>query len=187
MERKLGVNEKLAVYLLERKAATIIARASITPEAQLIERARYGGKVGPDKRRTILTYTAVGFLIALALAVARMVFFERIESTSELRESVEAPVIAGIPFYKEMGDDPVACRADSRSAVTESFRALRTNLQYLLAKEGANVILVSSLHPQEGKSFVSANLASILAKAGKKVALVDFDMHKPRVHTYMAQ
>ena len=67
MERKLGVNEKLAVYLLERKAATIIARASITPEAQLIERARYGGKVGPDKRRTILTYTAVGFLITLAL------------------------------------------------------------------------------------------------------------------------
>ena len=185
MERKLGVNEKLAVYLLERKAATIIARASITPEAQLIERARYGGMVGPDKRRTILTYAAVGFLIALAIAVARMVFFERIESTSELRESVEAPVIAGIPFYKEMGDDPIACRADNRSAVTESFRALRTNLQYLLAKEGANVILVSSLHPQEGKSFVSANLASILAKAGKEVALVDFDMHKPRLHTYM--
>ena len=84
-----------------------------------------------------------------------------------------------------MGDDPIACRADSRSAVTESFRALRTNLQYLLAKEGANVILVSSLHPQEGKSFVSANLASILGKAGKKVALVDFDMHKPKVHHYM--
>ena len=185
MERKLGVNEKLAVYLLERKAATIIARASITPEASLIERARYAGKVGPDKRRTILTYTAVGFLLALALGVARMVFFERIESTSELREAVDAPVIAGIPFYEDMGDDPIACRADSRSAVTESFRALRTNLQYLLAKEGANVVLVSSLHPQEGKSFVSANLASILAKAGKNVALVDFDMHKPRVHHYM--
>ena len=185
MERKLGVNEKLSVYLLERKAATIIARASIVPEASLIERARYAGMVGPNKRKTILTYTAVGFLIALAMAFARMAFFERIESTSELREAVSAPVIAGIPFYKEMGDDPIACRADSRSAVTESFRALRTNLQYLLAKEGANVVLVSSLHPQEGKSFVSANLASILAKAGKKVALVDFDMHKPRVHTYM--
>ena len=185
MERKLGVNEKLAVYLLERKAATIIARASITPEASLIERARYAGKLGPDKQRTIWTYTAVGFLIALALAVARMVFFERIESTAELREVVEAPVIAGIPFYKDMGEDPIACRADSRSPVTESFRALRTNLQYLLAKEDANVILVSSLHSQEGKSFVSANLASLLAKARRKVALVDFDMHKPRVHQYM--
>ena len=185
MERKLGVNEKLAVYLLERRAATIIARASITPEASLIEKARYAGQVGPDKRRIVLMYTAIGFLIALALAVARMLFFSRIESMAELREVTQAPVIGGIPFYKDMGNDPIACRADSRSAVTESFRALRTNLQYLLAKEGANVILVSSLHPQEGKSFVSANLASILAKAGKGVALVDFDMHKPKVHHYM--
>ena len=68
MERKLGVNEKLALYLLERKAANIIARASITPEASLIERARYAGKVGPNKRRTILTYTATGLLLALILA-----------------------------------------------------------------------------------------------------------------------
>ena len=61
---------------------------------------------------------------------------------------------------------PSRC-ADSRSSVTEAFRALRTNLQYLLARR-AERDLVSSLHPQEGKSFVSANLASILAKAGKR-------------------
>ena len=185
MERKLGVNEKLAIYLLERKAATIIARASITPEARLIERARYTGLVGPDKGRTLLTYTLGALALALVLAVLRSVFFDRIDSMSELREIVDFPVIGGIPFFREMAQDPIAVRADSRSSVTEAFRALRTNLQYLLAKEGANVILVSSLHPQEGKSFVSANLASILAKAGKRVALVDFDMHKPKVHTYM--
>ena len=185
MERKLGVNEKLAIYLLERKAATIIARASITPEARLIERARHTGLVGPDKGRTLLTYTLGALALALALAVLRSVFFDRIDSMSELREIVDFPVIGGIPFFREMAQDPIAVRADSRSSVTEAFRALRTNLQYLLAKEGANVILVSSLHPQEGKSFVSANLASILAKAGKRVALVDFDMHKPKVHTYM--
>ena len=61
-------------------------------------------------------------------------------------------------------------------------RRLRTNLQYLLAKEGANTILVSSLHPGEGKSFVSSNLATVLAKTGKKVVLVDLDMHKPKIH-----
>ena len=106
MERKLGVNEKLAVYLLEREGRHHHCPASITPEASLIERARYAGKVGPDKRRTILTYTAVGFLLALALGVARMVFFERIESTSELREAVDAPVIAGIPFTRTWATTP---------------------------------------------------------------------------------
>ena len=186
MERKLGVNEKLALYLLERKAATVIARASITPEARLIERARYTGLVGPDKSRTMMIYTIGALALALLLAVVRTIFFDRIDSMSELRELVEFPVIGGIPFFRDLAQDPIAVRADSRSSVTEAFRALRTNLQYLLAKEGANVILVSSLHPQEGKSFVSANLASILAKAGKRVALVDFDMHKPKVHAYMS-
>ena len=184
MERKLSVNEKLSLFLLEQKATTIIARANITPEASLIERARYGGLVGPNKQRTILTYVLAGFVIGVLLALIRLFFFARIESTGELREVAQFPVIGGIPYHKGVVDDPLAVRADNRSSVTESFRSLRTNLQYLLAKEGANVILVSSLHPSEGKSFVSANLASILAKAGKKVAMVDFDLHKPRVHVY---
>jgi len=185
MERKLAVNEKLAVYLLERKAATIIDRASITPEARMIETARYFGVVGPDKRRTIVTYTAVGLLIALAIGLIRMVFFERIESVTELKEVAEFPVLGSIPYFPTIDDDPIAVRADSRSAATEAFRSLRTNLQYLLAQEGANVILVSSLHPSEGKSFVAANLSSILAKAGKRVCLVDLDIHKPKTHKYM--
>ncbi|PCJ82671.1 MAG: hypothetical protein COA49_01010 [Bacteroidetes bacterium] len=184
MERKLAVNEKLSLFLLEQKATTIIARANITPEASLIERARYGGLVGPNKEKTILTYILAGFVLGLILALIRLFFFARIESTGELREIANFPVIGGIPFHKGIKEDPLAVRADNRSAVTEAFRALRTNLQYLLAKEGANVILVSSLHPSEGKSFVSSNLASILAKAGKKVAMIDLDLHKPRVHLY---
>ena len=184
MERKLSVNEKLSLFLLEQKATTIIARANITPEASLIERARFGGLVGPNKQRTILTYVLAGFVIGVLFALIRLFFFARIESTGELREIANFPVIGGIPYHKGVLEDPLAVRADNRSSVTESFRSLRTNLQYLLAKEGANVILVSSLHPSEGKSFVSANLASILAKAGKKVAMIDFDLHKPRVHNY---
>jgi len=184
MERKLSVNEKLSLFLLEKKATTIIARANITPEASLIERARYGGLVGPNKQRAILTYVLAGFVIGFLIALIRLFFFARIESTGELREVAKFPVIGGIPYHKGVIEDPLAVRADNRSSVTEAFRSLRTNLQYLLAKEGANVILVSSLHPSEGKSFVSANLASILAKAGKKVAMMDFDLHKPRVHDY---
>ncbi|HHZ96175.1 MAG TPA: polysaccharide biosynthesis tyrosine autokinase [Flavobacteriales bacterium] len=184
MERKLAVNEKLSLFLLEQKATTIIARANITPEASLIERARYAGLVGPNKQRTILTYVLAGFVLGIVIALIRLFFFARIDSTGELREVAKFPVIGGIPFHKGVSEDPLAVRADNRSSVTEAFRALRTNLQYLLAKEGANVILVSSLHPSEGKSFVSSNLASILAKAGKKVAMIDFDLHKPRIHEY---
>ena len=186
MERKLGVTKSsLCICSSERPPPSSPERASC-PEASLIERARYAGKVGPDKRRTILMYTAVGFLIALALAVARMVFFERIESDIRTARGGGGAVIAGIPFYKEMGDDPIACRAGQPQCCDRIVQRI-AHQSPIFAGQGRRQRhqLVSSLHPQEGKSFVSANLASILAKAGKKVALVDFDMHKPRVHTYM--
>ena len=79
MERKLSVNEKLSLFLLEKKATTIIARANITPEASLIERARYGGLVGQNKQRAILTYILAGFVIGFLFALIRLFFFARIE------------------------------------------------------------------------------------------------------------
>lgn len=182
MERKLTVNESMYVYLLEARAQNVIQRAGIAPEASIIEIARSAGVIGPNKQLTIRNYTIYGVLSALALALARMLLFERIESTQELREASSIPVVAGLPHYKDIDENTLAILADSRSQITEAFRSLRTNLQYLLAKEGANTILVSSLHPGEGKSFVSSNLATVLAKTGKKVVLVDLDMHKPKIH-----
>tara|TARA_B100000768_G_scaffold181445_1_gene204479 strand:- start:4081 stop:6513 length:2433 start_codon:yes stop_codon:yes gene_type:complete len=182
MERKLQVNEKLYVFLLESRAQNVISRAGIAPQAIIIEQARLGGIIGPDKRGTIRNNTLLGAIVALAFAFIRMMLFERLESTQELREASNISVVAGLPHYPDWEKNPITILADSRSQITEAFRSLRTNLQYLLSKEGANSILISSLHPGEGKSFVATNLATVLAKTGKKVALVDFDMHKPKVH-----
>ena len=182
MERKLQVNEKLYVFLLEARAQNVITRASITPQASIIEVARSNGIIGPNKGRTIRNYSIYGAIIALAISFLRMLLFDRLETTQELREITQLPVVAGLPNYAKIETHPLAILENSRAQITEAFRSLRTNLQYLLAQEGANTILVSSLHPGEGKSFVSSNLSTILAKTGKSVALVDFDMHKPKVH-----
>ncbi|MFT5957500.1 MAG: capsular exopolysaccharide synthesis family protein, partial [Flavobacteriales bacterium] len=182
IDRKLKVNENLYIFLLEKKANTVIARAAILPEASLVEEARSLGVVGPNKQKTIYLAVGIGLALAVIIGLIRTIFFERIENIREMKTISKLPVIGGIPNYTEINTDPIAILSAPRSNVSEAFRAIRTNLQYVLKEEGPKVIMVTSLHPGEGKTFTSSNLASVLAKAGKKVMLLDFDMHKPKIH-----
>ena len=72
---------------------------------------------------------------------------------------------------------------DPKSSISEMFRTLRTNLQFINNKQKLQSVLLTSTLPQEGKSFVSANLAVAFAQVGKKVILVDADMRKGRQYT----
>lgn len=183
IERKLTVNEKLYTFLLEKKANTIIARAGIIPQTSVIENARSLGIVGPDKKSFVYVSVGVGLILALLIGLIRLVFFERIESVRELKSISKLTIIGGIPNYVDIDADPIVIASNPRSNVSEAFRSVRTNMQFLLSNgDGPKVILITSLHASEGKTFVSANLAAVLAKASKKVLLLDFDMHKPKIH-----
>ena len=70
----------------------------------------------------------------------------------------------------------------SKSNVIEALRGVRTSLSYMNLERESKVFLITSIHPGEGKTFTSKNLASIYARSGKKVVLIDFDLHKPKVH-----
>lgn len=72
---------------------------------------------------------------------------------------------------------------DPKSPISETFRTLRTNLQFINHKEDIKTILITSTMPQEGKSFISANLAVTFAKADKKVLIIDADMRKGRQYS----
>ena len=182
LERKLNVNEELYTFLLEKKANTIIARAAIIPQTSIIEAARNMGIVGPDRDSIIYLWIAGGLLISILIGFMRMIFFEHIDHLRELKTLTKLPVIGGIPNYEDIEDNPISIESSPRGNVSESFRTLRTNLQYLFSDDRSKVILISSLHPGEGKTFVSTNLAATLAKASKRVLLLDFDLHKPKVH-----
>ncbi|MBK7297514.1 MAG: CpsD/CapB family tyrosine-protein kinase [Flavobacteriales bacterium] len=76
----------------------------------------------------------------------------------------------------------VVVDSDPKAAITESFRTVRTNLEYVPVENGkGKVVMVTSYRPNEGKTFCSVNLSAILAKAGKKVLLLELDLHKPKV------
>ena len=79
-------------------------------------------------------------------------------------------------------DSSIPVQDKPKSSFTESFRALRTNLDLLLGGEEKKAVLISSTISSEGKSFVASNLAISLAQLGKKVALLGLDLRKPKIH-----
>ncbi len=184
IKRDLEVNTRMYLYLLEKKTNALIARAGIIPQVRLVETASNMGVVQPDKRKIVNMFLLGGVLLAFFIAILRKLFFEKIENVSELAESTSLSVLGGLPFVKEK-ESKLIVRNKPKAQITESFRTLRTNLSYLgdFSKEKkAQKILISSFFPGEGKTFTSTNVASIMAMSDKKVVIVDFDLHKPKIH-----
>ena len=183
IKRELEVNNKMYLYLLEKKTNTLIARAGIIPQVRLVESASSLGVVQPDKSKLIRLFVLGGLVFALFIAVVRKLFFEKIETVNELASATSLTITGGIPLVKEV-DSKLIVTLKPKAQVTESFRTLRTNLSYLGENEKgkAKTILVSSFFPGEGKTFTSSNTAALIAMSDKKVLIIDFDLHKPKIH-----
>lgn len=186
IKRELDVNNKMYLFLLEKKTNSLIARAGIIPQVRLVESASQLGIVKPDKKKIKRMFFLGGVLLALFIALMRKLLFEKIQNVNELNEITNLSVIGGLPFVKEKESKLIVTKKP-KAQITESFRTLRTNLSYLgdLGEgEGkrAKKISVSSFFPGEGKTFTSTNISSILAMSDKKVVIVDFDLHKPKIH-----
>ncbi len=182
-QRKVKVNEKLYEFLLEKRANTVIARAGIIPQTKVIEAARSMGVVRPNKVKILYTFLVGGGLISLLLVFVRVLFYDRVDNADQLRSATSVPVFGEVILSDKAEENYVVVDSDPKAAITESFRTIRTNLEYLPATDTGRAVMVTSYRPNEGKTFCSVNLSAILAKAGKKVLLLELDLHKPKVGT----
>ncbi|TAL58435.1 MAG: polysaccharide biosynthesis tyrosine autokinase [Bacteroidetes bacterium] len=183
INRKIGVNEKMYLYLLEKRAETIIAKASIISDISIIESPHSIGIVKPELPKIYYTFTSLGLLVSLVIVFLRSILFGSIESVEDMRDLTNLPVVGEVFHAKEAKASYLVVDTQPRSFIAESFRALRTNLEYLSPDVKNKVILITSNSPSAGKTFCSVNLSAILAKGGKKVLLLELDLHKPKIHT----
>jgi polysaccharide biosynthesis transport protein len=141
--------------------------------------------IGPNKPMTILLSGAIGFALAAAAAYVIEFLDNTVKSPEEITSFIGAPIIGRIgefpdeqPSWKYVSDVP-------RSPVADSFRVLRTNLDFSNAAKPRKIFLVSSADLGEGKTTVASNLAAILAQADRKVILVDGDLRRPSLHQWL--
>lgn len=180
--RKLLVNEKLYEFLLEKRASTLIAKSGIVPQTKIIENARVISKISGKDIYSIFKFFAIGILFSILISLIIRTFFYRIRYVHELTDNTNFPVLGGVNNFEH--DNILNITIESKSMFVESLRNIRTSMNFLPTKKLSTCksFLITSIHPGEGKTFCSINLARIFASSGKRVLLIDFDMHKPKIH-----
>jgi len=137
----------------------------------------------------LVAHLAVGLLLGGALGVAlatlRRALETKVRGDDDVAEITDVPVVGTVPFDPQARTHPLTVQVDPLGPRAEAFRGLRTSLQFLDMQGTRRSVMVTSPMPSEGKSTSICNLAIALAQAGRRVALVDADLRRPRVAEIM--
>ncbi|WP_062292778.1 polysaccharide biosynthesis tyrosine autokinase [Demequina phytophila] len=141
--------------------------------------------ISPKKALNVALGLLLGLAIGVGIALLRTTLDTRIRGERDLERITDAPVLGGIVFDPKAKQRPLLVHEDARSPRAESFRTLRTNLQFLDTERSTRSFVITSSIPSEGKSTTAANLAITLADAGARVLLVGADLRRPKMAQYM--
>ncbi|MBK7561785.1 MAG: polysaccharide biosynthesis tyrosine autokinase [Chitinophagaceae bacterium] len=174
-------NKQALVNILEAKREeTAISRASTIADVQIVERAYISGvPVKPNRRSIQMMAILLGLAIPALFVFAGEVLNDKVSNRFDIEKITTAPILGEVGH--SFANKSLIVNKTTRSMVAEQFRIVRSNLQYVLHKTDKSVILVTSTFSGEGKSFISTNMASVMALAGKKTILLEFDIRKPKV------
>ena len=173
--------------LLDRRSQLEVIKALVTGDVVVGEAAQVPTSPASPKplRNGVLAFAAA-LVVGVGLAFLRESLDVAIHSIDEIAGAVEVPLLGTIPQFKgdERGDGHMITLEDPRSPAAESYRFLRTNLEFVDFGRVVKTILVTSPQPGQGKSTTIANLAITLLRAGKKVAVVEGDLRRPSLHRF---
>jgi succinoglycan biosynthesis transport protein ExoP len=180
-KREVDTNRQLYDGLLQRYKEIGVAGGASANNISIVDRAEPGFKFKPNLKLNLALALLVGILLGVLLALA----FEYLDDTIKRPEDIEKllglAVLGAVPMVKAP-QTPKSALADARSAFAESYRSLRTALQFSTDRGSPRSLLVTSAMPSEGKSTTALVLGQFYAQLGKRVLIVDCDLRNPSLH-----
>lgn len=179
--RQQEIKAGLYLMLLQKREENAIALAATANNAKIIDEAIADDiPVSPKRRMIYLIALVLGIGIPVGIIYLIGLTKFKLEGRADVEKLTTIPIVGDIPLTDEKNekDGSIAVFENQNNLMSETFRNIRTNLQFMLQND-KKVILVTSTVSGEGKSFISANLAISLSLLGKKVVIVGLDIRKP--------
>ncbi|HBH49082.1 MAG TPA: capsular biosynthesis protein, partial [Bacteroidales bacterium] len=182
IQRDFNINDQIYTFLLEKSAEAGITKASNIADHKILDKALPNNavRIKPKPSSNYMLSLVVGFLIPLVIIILREFFNNKILGKRDIENATSVPILGSVGHNEKHTEIPVF--ENPKTALSESFRALRANLHFMLKEKNEKVIAVSSTISGEGKTFCAVNLAAIMAMAGKKTLLVGLDLRRPKIH-----
>lgn len=165
---------------LVRELETPAGQTEAPIKATIVDAASFSdAPVSPQPKRNLALGLVVGLMLGFGLAVLRELLDTRVKSLDDVAEITDAPTLGTIAYDATAAKTPLLTQIPSHSPRAESFRVLRTNLQFVDVDSAQKVFVVSSAVPGEGKTSTAVNLALSLAQGGNRTLLVEADLRRP--------
>ena len=179
--RQQEIKAGLYLMLLQKREENAIALAATANNAKIIDEA-IADDIPVSPKRSMIYLIALVLGVGIPVGIIYLIELTKfkIEGRADVEKLTSVPVVGDIPLTDEKNDKngSIAVFENKNNLMSETFRNIRTNLQFMLNND-QKVILVTSTVSGEGKSFVSSNLAISLSLLGKKVVIVGLDIRKP--------
>ena len=181
-QRDADTNRELYNALLQRYKEIGVAGGIEKNNVSVVDAAKVPEKPArPNLLINVLLSTFAGGLAGIAIAAVLAQIDEGISDPIDVEEKIGVPLLGTVPKLK--GEDPLEALDDPKSKIVEAYLAIQANLELSTAHGFPRSLAVTSTRPREGKSTTTVALAQSLARARRKVVLVDADMRSPAVHS----
>ncbi len=182
-ERLFEVNDQVYNYLLQKQSELSIEKVSHRSNKSVLDYAKIAKNLNLRLPFVFALSTLLGLFTILLHIMMRTKLDVRIKTPEDITEATKIPLYGIIPFVENKGTyNSAYVLDDATSTASEAFRAIRTNMDYVVSPNGSKVILVTSSVPNEGKTVVAANLASVIGMSEKRVVILSLDLRRPEMH-----